>query len=62
MHTATPSRLAALRDAVIVTDELAQRPSRAAQHAVENQALLQLMAAMTAAPATILERLAATVV
>ncbi len=61
MHTAAKPTPAALRDAVIVTHELDTRPSRAPQHALENQALLGLMDALAAAPDSILERLAATI-
>jgi PAS domain S-box-containing protein len=61
MHTAAKSTPASLRESVIVTHELDTRPSRAPQHALENQALLRLMDALAATPDSILQRLAATV-
>ncbi len=62
MDAAATSTAALLRESVIATGELAQRPSRQPQHAIENEALLRLMDALAAAPATILQRLAATIV
>jgi PAS domain S-box-containing protein len=62
MPTATLPEPSAIPEAVIATAELARRPSRAPQHAIENAALLRMMETMTAAPAAILEQLAATIV
>ena len=62
MDAAATSTAASLREAVIATGELARRPSREPQHAIENQALLRLMDALAGAPDTILQRLATTIV
>ena len=61
MHTAAKSTAASPRDAVIITHELDARPGRVPQHALENQALLQLLDALAAAPDSILQRLAAAI-
>jgi len=58
MHTAAKSTPASPREAVTVTHELDARPSRAPQHALENQTLLRLMDALAAAPGSILQQLA----
>ncbi len=58
MEAAAALEPATLRDAVVITAELARRPSRPPQHAVENQALLRLTDTLAAAPATILQVLA----
>lgn len=45
-------------DDVIITDELARRPSRAPDHEAENRALVKLASAMASSPKSVLQQLA----